>query len=148
MTFLTGDLIVSTCEYIVNPCNCIGVSGGGLSLQIINKYPEIEKEYIRACKDGEIDIGKIKLIYANDGRGIVFVPTKFHFIESSTLEMVGKGLVKLRRLIKTGFLINENKSIAIPCLGAGLGGCNPVTIKWMMKFYLEGLEKVDCYAPK
>jgi O-acetyl-ADP-ribose deacetylase (regulator of RNase III) len=158
MKFLTGDILESKCEFIVNPCNCIGVSGGGLSHAIVSRYPEIEKEYIEACKSGEIGIGKSYIIFTkfkpNNGinRGVIFIPTKFHYQDPSTFEMVGKGLIELRRIILNDRYLTEGDTnrhgVGVSAMGCGLGGLSWLAVKPMMKFYLWDLDKVYCYNPK
>lgn len=49
---LQGDLLRSKCDIICHQVNLDGIMGGGLALQIANKYPYCEKQYKILCKEG------------------------------------------------------------------------------------------------
>jgi O-acetyl-ADP-ribose deacetylase (regulator of RNase III) len=117
-----GDLLEAKVEALVNAVNVMGVMGVGIALQFREKYPGMFKAYARACKSGEVVIGKMHVFDLGDSGGdprwIINFPTKQHWREPSQLSYVTEGLTDLiyqvRRL--------KIRSIAIPPLGCGLGG--------------------------
>lgn len=114
-----GNIFNSTCEFIINPVNCVGVMGKGLALQFKNLFPNNFSKYRQHCLEGNLSIGKL-LITTENNRKIINFPTKEHWKNPSKLEYIILGLEKLENAIN-GFNI---KSIAFPKIGSGLGGLN------------------------
>lgn len=112
-----GNIFNSSCEFLVNPVNCVGVMGKGLALEFKNKYPLNFEIYKKACDNASFHIGNL-LIVPVDNKFIVNFPTKKHWRNKSDLEFIKIGLEELKVAIKD-FNI---KSIALPKLGCGLGG--------------------------
>lgn len=118
MVFLhdNEDIFTSTCDYIVNPVNCVGVMGKGLALEFKKRYPQMFKDYVDRCNKKLVRPGEP---YAYDN--IINFPTKNHWKFPSKLEWVLDGL----SLIKKNF---NNCSIAIPLLGCGCGGLDRTSV--------------------
>ena len=114
-----GNIFNSTCEFIINPVNCIGIMGKGLALQFKNLFPNNFLKYRQHCLEGNLSIGKL-LITSENNRKIINFPTKEHWKNPSKLEYIILGLEKLEIAINR-FNI---KSIAFPKIGSGLGGLN------------------------
>lgn len=117
ITFTTGNIFESEANCLVNTVNCEGYMGKGIAYQFKLRYPENNKDYIRACKSGELHIGSLHS-YSEDGKLIVNFPTKDKWREKSKMSFVQIGLDLLLLLIKE----KEIKSIALPPLGCGNGG--------------------------
>ncbi|MBB2481069.1 macro domain-containing protein [Bacillus sp. APMAM] len=133
--YKTGDLLKSSAEVLVNTVNCEGYMGKGIAYQFKLKFPENNKDYVRACKTGELQIGKLHY-YKEDGKIIVNFPTKNKWRAKSKMEYVEKGLNELVPLIeKLGI-----QSIAIPPLGSGNGGLVWSEVKKLVE---EKLASVD-----
>ena len=49
MIILNGDLLKTPFQIIAHQTNCHGVMGGGVALQIKNKYPDVYNEYRNLC---------------------------------------------------------------------------------------------------
>lgn len=119
--FTTGNILESPAQALVNTVNTVGVMGKGIALQFKKAFPENFKAYIKACKNKEIDIGKLFVFKENTLAGekiIINFPTKKDWRKPSEYEYIEKGLDDLIRVIKKYHI----KSIAIPPLGAGSGG--------------------------
>jgi len=117
----TGNLLLAQAEALVNPVNTQGVMGKGLALQFKHAYPTMYASYAQACRNGELDIGRLhrfELDAAAMPRWILNVPTKRHWRSRSRLEDVVAGV---RALAATAREL-ELGSLAIPPLGCGLGG--------------------------
>lgn len=133
--YTAGDLLSSSAEALVNTVNCEGYMGKGIAYQFKLKFPENNKDYVKACKTGELQIGKLHY-YKEDGKIIVNFPTKNKWRAKSKMEYVEKGLDELVPLIeKLGI-----QSIAIPPLGSGNGGLVWSEVKKLIE---EKLTAVD-----
>lgn len=117
ITYVTGDLLKSDAQCLVNTVNCEGYMGKGIAYQFKLAYPENFKEYAKACRNGKLFIGSIHY-YQEKSKYIVNFPTKDKWRENSKIEYIRVGLQKLVELIKE---LNIH-SIAIPPLGSGNGG--------------------------
>lgn len=121
ITYGDGDLLQADTDALVNTVNCVGVMGKGIALQFKRRYPDMFAAYQKACKNGEITIGKMFVFETGQLDGpkyIINFPTKKHWRSPSQLAYIDAGLTDL---INT---IHDLKitSIAIPPLGAGNGG--------------------------
>lgn len=143
-----GDLLKANTEAIVNAVNCVGVMGRGIALQFKKKWPDNFKAYALACKNKELQPGNM-FIYeigqAAHPRFIVNFPTKRYWREASRIEDIETGLIALVDEIKQ----HNIKSIAIPPLGAGLGGLAWSVVYEKIKSAMEPLIDVHIliYAP-
>lgn len=115
--YVTGNLLESSAECLVNTVNCEGYMGKGIAYQFKLAFPENNEDYIKACKSKALRIGKVHHCYEN-GKIVVNFPTKDKWRAKSKIEYIEDGLCDLEKLIiKLGI-----KSIAIPPLGSGNGG--------------------------
>lgn len=121
--FRKDNLLEANAEALVNSVNTVGVMGKGVALQFKKTFPENFKEYARACKKGEVKVGKmytVDLGKLDNPRYIINFPTKQHWREKSRLEYIQTGLEDLIREVER---LNIS-SIAVPPLGCGNGGLN------------------------
>jgi O-acetyl-ADP-ribose deacetylase (regulator of RNase III) len=121
--FTTGDLLRADANALVNTVNCVGIMGRGVALQFKKAFPSNFDQYKDACDRGEVVPGRMFITerHALSGpRFIINFPTKRHWKGKSRIEDIESGLDALRSEIETRSI----KSIAIPPLGAGLGGLN------------------------
>jgi O-acetyl-ADP-ribose deacetylase (regulator of RNase III) len=118
-----GNLLYAQDEALVNPVNTVGVMGKGLALAFRHRFDLNHRLYVAACQAGELRVGKMFVTETGQVSGprwVVNFPTKQHWRQPSQLRWVSDGLVDLRRFIAQ----HQVRSIAIPALGAGLGGLN------------------------
>lgn len=144
INFVTGNFFEHNADIRINTVNCVGVMGAGVALQFKNKYPEMYKEYLKACNDNSIKIGKPHVwsnnTFFNDGDNdnsiIINFPTKMHWKNPSEYEYIEKGLEWLSK-----FLLNhESKTITVPALGCGHGGLDWNIVK---KMIVESLSNIN-----
>jgi O-acetyl-ADP-ribose deacetylase (regulator of RNase III) len=119
----TDSIFDSGADVLVNPVNCVGVSGKGLALEFKKRFPVNQMAYEAACGRAEVTPDR-PFYWWSMGMAIVNFPTKRHWRDASRLKDVRRGLVSMG-----DFLIATRKirslalnSIAIPALGCGLGG--------------------------
>ncbi len=119
--FKTGYILAEDAEALVNTVNCVGIMGRGVALQFKQAFPENFRAYERACKLGEVEPGRMFVFDTGQltpPRYIVNFPTKRHWRGRSRIEDIEKGLDALVAEIQRRGI----RSVAIPPLGAGLGG--------------------------
>lgn len=142
--YTNGNIFDCEAEAIVNTVNCVGVMGRGLALQFKNKYPQNFQAYQHACQLGQVQIGKMFVFQTNsllNPKFIINFPTKNHWRGNSRIEYIESGLQDLASIINQ----YQIRSIAIPPLGAGLGGLNWHDVNNKIKQALSDLKNIDIY---
>lgn len=140
INYITGNILDSEAQAIVNTVNTVGIMGKGIALQFKKAYPNNYKTYSIACKNEEVVVGKMFVTTdSNISSGekiIINFPTKQHWRKPSEYIYIEDGLNDLVNAIE----LNQIKSIAIPPLGAGNGG-----LKWgkVKKIIEEKLSHLD-----
>lgn len=134
INYVTGDLLKSEAQCLVNTVNCEGYMGKGIAYQFKLNFPQNNIDYVKACKNGQLHIGTLHYHYEN-GKIIVNFPTKDKWREKSNLEYIDIGLDQLINLIH----ILKIKSIAIPPLGSGNGGLIWADVKQLIEKKLTPL---------
>ena len=138
--YKNGDILREDVEAIVNTVNCVGIMGRGLALQFKNKFPQNFKEYQLACKNKEVQLGKMFVHQTGqliNPKYIINFPTKGHWKQNSKIEDISNGLDDLTTIIEKYSI----KSIAIPPLGSGLGGLDWKMVKKLIE---EKLKNINC----
>lgn len=119
--FKTGDLLHEPADALVNTVNCVGVMGRGLAAQFKQAWPANFRAYADACRAGDVVPGRMFVCETGrltPPRFIVNFPTKRHWREPSRMEDIDAGLVALVAEVRRRGI----RSLAVPPLGAGLGG--------------------------
>ena len=119
-----GDLFDNEfgAEAIAHGCNCQGIMGAGIALEFKKRYPEMHQEYFRRCrfaKPREFNVGDA-FLWKEDGKPFVFnLGTQENcWNQKATYEGIEAALTEMRRLADEEGIA----SIALPRIGAGLGG--------------------------
>ena len=118
----------STASALVNPIDGSACMGAGLALKFKTRYPGNWLECARAAphKEGAIFRQKLKSIT------ILNVVTKRHWRYKSRLNMIRQILKNLTNVAA----IYDLKTVALPVIGAGLGGLPPEKVIDLCKLEL------------
>jgi O-acetyl-ADP-ribose deacetylase (regulator of RNase III)/uncharacterized protein YwgA len=140
--FVSGNILDAKVDALVNTVNTAGVMGKGLALQFKKAFPANNKAYEAAVKEGAVRIGAM-FVYEAGGivlpRYIINFPTKQHWRAPSRLEYIEAGLQDLIAVIRD----RKIRSVAIPPLGAGLGGLEWRDVRARIQRALSDLADVD-----
>lgn len=147
--FKTGNILSDQSQAIVNTVNCVGVMGKGLALQYKKAFPDNFKQYKSACDKKEVILGKMFITRYEDileSKFIINFPTKNHWKGSSKIEYIEDGLKDLSNQIRNLGVT----SVAVPPLGAGLGGLDWELVKSKIIETLSLIENIEVvvYEPK
>lgn len=121
IVYKKGDLLNASEDIIAHGCNCQGGFGSGVAGQIAKKYPLAKEGYLlKYAHEGWV-LGDIQWNYQLDGKTIVNCATQESYlprgIVHASYEAIWKCMLKLKHFAEL-----NNKSIAIPKIGAGLAG--------------------------
>ena len=113
-----GDIFESGAEAIVNPVNIQGKVRGGLAKVFMERFPDNHRQYVSACKEGTLTMGKV-LVTEGGGasRYIINLPTVRESGASAHLMDIEMGMEALVDAV----IEHQIQSVAIPALGAGVG---------------------------
>jgi len=139
--YKTGDILAEDAEALVNAVNCVGIMGRGLALQFKNAWPENFKAYAAACRRDEVQPGRMFVFETGlltNPHYIINFPTKRQWREKSRIEDIEIGLSALVGEIQK----RRIRSIAIPALGAGLGGLAWIEARFRIESAVRDLETV------
>lgn len=143
--YIVHNSIFSTrANFLINPVNCVGAMGVGLAKQYALKYPEMLPAYREACQQGKLYPGALHVWDLNAigaPRYVINFPTKVHYRQESTLDIIDIGLHTLASMFQeNAFLKHTGRrirmSLAIPMLGCGYGGLHWEEVRPLMEQYL------------
>ena len=77
--YITGNILESNAQALINTVNTVGVMGKGIALQFKERFPENFKVYQRACKAKEVKIGKMLVVKEQTIEGEKIIITLFCF---------------------------------------------------------------------
>lgn len=143
----SGNLLEADVDALVNTVNTVGIMGKGIALQFRRAYPAMFKDYERAAKRGEIQLGSMHIWETGliDGpRFVINFPTKGHWRSGSRVADIASGLDDLTTVIRDLGI----ESIALPPLGCGNGGLLWSEVEPLIREKLSDLEvRIELFAP-
>lgn len=116
VTLMSGNILESRAQTLVNTVNCVGVMGKGIALAFKRRYPEMFDDYVARCQHKEVRLGR-PYLYKSDDHWIVNFPTKKHWRAVSRVQDIVDGLEYLQKHYKEWGIT----SLAAPPLGCGNG---------------------------
>lgn len=146
--FVTGDIfsVAPVVDALANPVNCVGVMGKGLALEFKNRHQQNFLAYKAHCDAGMIKPGELFCFeQLGNPKWIVNFATKNHWRDPSQMDWIVSGLQQLRE-----WIIQERiERIAIPAIGAGLGGLPWRDVKVHIENALKDLKaEILVFEPK
>jgi O-acetyl-ADP-ribose deacetylase (regulator of RNase III) len=140
--YVMGNILNTGADILVNPVNCVGVMGRGLAKKVKEGWPGCFFDYERACREGRVRLGEMNVFHLgiySIPRFIVNFPTKKHWRNPSHLPNIASGLDDLRTTVLN---LPYIETIAVPCLGCGLGGLDWKDVKPLIEAFAESLPDV------
>ena len=116
-----GDIFsISGVSSYAHGCNCAGAMGKGIALQFRSTYPEMYSEYKTMCEEGIYKPGDVFDYNYGDGH-IYNLATQASWRTKAKIKYIEQSV---KTMLELAVRDNVTK-IAIPAIGAGLGG-----LKW------------------
>lgn len=131
-----GDVLTSPMQSLVCAVNTVGVMGKGIALTMSNTYPGLLESYKRMCYSKELRYGTVtKYCPSNSHKQIILLPTKVHWKNDSTYDLVFASLEALRNNIDSLSIT----SLSLPLIGCGNGNLDKRIIIPAIYYYLEDI---------
>lgn len=121
-------------------CNCAGAMGKGIALQFKKKYPKMYLEYKKKCHEGLFYLGDL-YVYKYNKETIFNLGTQISWKTNADINAIELSLIKML------FYASQNNiyKIALPRIGAGLGGLNWNSIKEVINRVAKDYPNIHLY---
>lgn len=137
-----GDIFnITGVKNYAHGCNCAGAMGKGIALQFRNRYPQMYSEYRAMCKDGLFNPGDVFDYMYGDGH-IYNLGTQATWRTKARLEHIEKAVVGMLDLA----VADNVTKIALPAIGAGLGGLNWADVKEILDRESANYPGIELYV--
>lgn len=124
--YKTGDVTAATERVIVHGCNAQGVMGSGVAAAIRRRFPQAFAQYREHFEDIGLPLGHIVWAFTSDGYAIGNMITQEYFGHDGAryvdYEAVLKSFTFLNQAMGRPLFDNYGSAVAMPRIGAGLGG--------------------------
>lgn len=141
---LIGDIFKSDAQTLTNTVNCVGVMGKGIAEQFKERFPEMYKDYVERCENGEVQLGRPYLYRRDEEPWVLNFPTKGHWRAVSNLSDIRRGMEHVLDKYKEWGI----ESLAVPPLGCGNGQLDWRVVGPTLYRYLSEMDiPVELYAP-
>ena len=114
---VTGDLFEADVPAIGHGCNTKGAMGAGIAVEFKRRYPDMYKEYKRRCSSGAFSLGDV-FVWETPDWVVYNLATQPRPGPSASVDAIRHSVTKALADAQDRGLTK----IAIPRLGAGLGG--------------------------
>ncbi len=128
VTYVRGDLFETKLSYIAHGCNCSGSFGAGVAKQIAQRWPIARDAYFRSVPK----LGDVQAVRVSDDLTIFNCGTQQGYGRQNGKQYVSyEAIQQCMRKIKQ--MLPENEKVAMPKIGAGLGGGDWAVIEDIIK---------------
>ena len=120
ITYCRGDIFETQPDVaLAHGCNCAGAMGKGIAVPFKQHWPDMYQAYKAKCESGELIPGRV-FPWKDEatGRTIYNLGTQRTWRTKATLEAIDQATTTMLRLAQE----NTIPTIAMPLIGAGLGG--------------------------
>jgi len=154
MRYVVGDLTQAPESIIAHGCNAQGVMGSGVAKAIRERFPFAYEEYRRAYEGKStqvvvpLQVGMVIWAMGHKNCLIANCITQEFYGSDGTQYCSYEGIRSCFKNIHAQLYYSKRKSLAIPKIGAGLGGGDWAIIENIINTELKSLPDVDvvCYV--
>ena len=137
-----GDIFaLDNIQGYAHGCNCAGAMGKGIAVQFKNKFPKMYLEYKKLCSENKFNPGDV-FDYKYHDIHIYNLGTQLTWRTKAKIEYIKSSLITMLELASA----DNVKSIALPAIGAGLGGLKWEDVKDIINIVSEHYPKIDLYV--
>lgn len=124
--YTKGNIFLINQEVIAfaHGCNCAGSMGKGIAVAFRYKWPKMYQEYKRLCLINKFQLGEV-FHWQEESYHIFNLGTQKHWRSKAELNAIKKSIINMVTLAEQQSI----KTIALPKIGAGLGGLSWQVVK-------------------
>lgn len=143
---IKGDLLLSDEKNIAHGVNCLGVMEGGIALQIKEMYPTVYNEYLGFIQQNAANslMGAVQRVRLDKDLNVYNIFTQFSYTPSTheTRLLSYGALIRGFSKLNQRLAASSNPRIAIPKIGAGIGGGDWSVIEEVINAVTPNIEVV------
>ncbi|PII20014.1 phosphatase [Stenotrophomonas sp. LMG 10879] len=129
VTFECGDIFATPgVVALAHGCNCAGAMGKGVAVSFKGRFPAMYEEYRRRCKAGEFTLGDV-FYWESSGQAVFNLGTQKSWKTPAELWAIDKSLREMIKMAES----KDISEIALPRVGAGLGGLNWSSVREVLQ---------------
>jgi len=121
MKIINSNIVDATESIIAHGCNCSGAFAAGVARAIAKKWPKAREEYLELHKNAGLKLGQIQVVDC-DEKKVVNMFTQWSYGKRGRRYVDYDALEDCFSKTLEWMEENDHKSLAIPMIGAGLGG--------------------------
>lgn len=121
INYVKGDVLESGAGVVAHGCNCKGGFGSGVAGAVTQKYPYVRANYIDKFMHDGWTLGEVQLVEIEDNRYIANCATQNNYLPRGVCHADYVAIKTCMEKVKN-FAIENNLTVAIPKIGAGLAG--------------------------
>jgi len=130
MQYKIGNIVKATENIIVQGCNAQGVMGSRVAKAIRSEWPEVFTEYRRRYETPHgLDLGEVIWYTTSNGKLIGNAITQKYYGRDGSKYVSYDAIDTVFQIVNHYAKQNNVSTVAIPAIGAGLGGGNWGVIK-------------------
>lgn len=144
--FFEGSVFNAPAAVITNTVNCTGVMGAGLALEVGLRHPDLQADYERRCRQGQVRLGHPYLFPLQEAapyQAVLNFPTKKHWRFPSQLTWIEQGLAYIARHHANP--ARPITSLALPRLGCDRGGLDWAVVEPLIHQHLGDLSDLEVF---
>jgi O-acetyl-ADP-ribose deacetylase (regulator of RNase III) len=126
-------------------CNCAGAMGKGIALQFKQKFPKMYNEYHQLCLSGCFNPGDVFPYEYAPGCFVYNLATQKHYAIRGQLAKLPHIRSSVKKMLEHAHA-HKVKAIALPKIGAGLGGLNWNDVKQTLESVAASYPDVELYV--
>ena len=144
--YIKGNVLETDCNVIAHGCNAQGVMGSGVAKQVKQFYPSAFQVYRDFCLMNNRDVSIVGTVVWSVEEGMIIANciTQFKYGYGGKKYIDYDALRKCMAHIETRAKVQGFKTVAMPKIGAGLGGGDWNTIAQIINTEIQDL-KVKVY---
>lgn len=133
--YRTGDLFAAEdADALAHGCNCAGAMGRGIAVEFKRRWPAMFEEYRQRCHDGRLPLGGVFPWAAPEGLTVYNLGTQAHWRSGAVLSAIESSVTAMADHASA----NGIRRIAMPRIGAGLGGLDWAEVEAVVAEAVEG----------
>ncbi len=136
-----GNLFETDILHIVHGCNAQGVMGSGVAKIVKEQYFDAYKFYAEQYDEHGLKLGDVQFVPAN-GKVIVNAITQENFGRTGAKFVDYNAVANCMKTINTVLKLSGETHVAMPQIGAGLGGGDWTVIASIIESELQDIQPV------
>ena len=137
-----GDLFEAKEPALAHGCNCAGAMGRGIAVGFRERWPDMYARFRELCDRGEFSPGDL-FVWTTDDRVIFNLATQRTWRSKANPAAIRDALARMVDHARQ----HRIDAIAMPRIGAGLGGLNWADVREILKEVVPDDLLVTVYSP-